>query len=746
MSRHPEHDLIFFSNGEGLIEPLSGHPAQWLNLLSTQPKRVLLTPLPQHLWGYREHVLAQEGFKVIPANRSGLTELAERSTRGSRHERKQLRWRPRYPEALSQRPERWLIDEAPAPEDRRKLCFQLRLFLGTEGYQWLCSCAVYPLLLWDLTVYLGERLKYRQSFEENLTKLVQLPWFRYGTMPDWLRLQLVGDLEGDQEHEVRQALGDLLISSTDGVCDPIELEILTRRVSPHVRRKQGNKLLHDYVRAHPESLLHDYVLLTFMSGRKPGRLAVDVSPEVLDRLGPQDESKWLIYLLDVILLAVTYLILLITSLSGLIGLILGLVVASCNVIMVFQLNEWGVEEIAQAWRSARSPFIPKKTKRPDEKHPKGLYPTKKRQAGTIRDRISKLQNTSPTYTARLFPFAYFSLSAWILGLLQYAIFLANPFIYSDFFLEATLWLGLMENALWASAILSLHLKQFRKSLALTLLIMLSVIIALVAYQTTILTSLPFAAIEGVSAAAIFMALAFGIMQLRLSKISAAIFLIHGYSQWIWRSVWLSPSGTDLVFQLVFPAWRIVLLIALVKLILEIWQRVQSSNKDFPRDLKRSLLSSIKVMISSTVMDLGPEREAAERAIRSLNLTRFGAETFRNAPHAPKAICALLAEQCDIFLLIIGERYGYVVESEEISVVEFEYKVARAQNPAKILVYVKEGVNREPRLGEFLNRLQDFEHGHFTSWFTSAEDLQKKIQRDIVNWIAATTGENQLKSD
>ena len=140
------------------------------------------------------------------------------------------------------------------------------------------------------------------------------------------------------------------------------------------------------------------------------------------------------------------------------------------------------------------------------------------------------------------------------------------------------------------------------------------------------------------------------------------------------------------------------------------------------------------MISSTVDDLGPEREAADRAISGLKLDRFRAENLGSFPHPPEMICAFMAEQCDIFVLIIGERYGYEIKSRKKSVVEFEYDVARAQNRGKILVYIKEGVTREPRLEEFVKRLEDFEDGHFRTLFKTAEELPEKIQGDIARWI------------
>jgi hypothetical protein len=163
-------------------------------------------------------------------------------------------------------------------------------------------------------------------------------------------------------------------------------------------------------------------------------------------------------------------------------------------------------------------------------------------------------------------------------------------------------------------------------------------------------------------------------------------------------------------------------------------------------LKADPLVTFRVMISSTVEDLVQEREAAERAILGLGLTRLRAEKLGSTPQPPQVICALLAEQCDLFVQILGERYGYIIKSEGISVIEFEYEIARAQNPEKILVYVKDGVHRDPRLTEFLQRVQDFEQGYFRSLFTSPEDLYEKIQRDIVRWLTSQAKQKHLKED
>jgi hypothetical protein len=371
-------------------------------------------------------------------------------------------------------------------------------------------------------------------------------------------------------------------------------------------------------------------------------------------------------------------------------------------------------------------------------------------------KVFELRNTSAGFNERLFTFGYFSLSAWIIWILQYAI-LVGPFLSLPADLSVhVLSLAGIQNAFWASAVLSLHLKQFsRKSLTLPFLAIFSAASILVVHQTTSEQLAPLIGpIDGSLTAVVFIVLGISIVQLRLSRISAVIFLIHGFTQGVWIWIWRDLFSTTPAVHLTFPLWRLVLLIAWWRLISGMMRRAQPaipvpvqlsdqkpgndneqpelSNLQVP--LKVDLPVPLKVMISSTVEDLGPEREVADRAIRKLNLTRWRSETFGSVPHPPKVVCEFLAQQCDIFLLIIGERYGHTM-SDGKSVVEFEYRTARAQNPQKILVYVKDVVDREPQQKEFLKCVQDFEHGYFRSSFSTPDDLHDKIQSDIGRWLA-----------
>jgi hypothetical protein len=154
---------------------------------------------------------------------------------------------------------------------------QLQRFLGDEGYYWLSACAVYPEIHWGITVYLGYTLTDAQDqpllTEERLLALVRLPWFRYGSMPDWLRLRLISALAKRRENAIRSALDALLLSALQQPQNGFPLIVAHK--PERLKSRRWKRLLHDFLRVESEdSPLRDYVFLAFLSGRKLSKLAV----------------------------------------------------------------------------------------------------------------------------------------------------------------------------------------------------------------------------------------------------------------------------------------------------------------------------------------------------------------------------------------------------------------------------------------------------------------------------------------
>lgn len=152
------------------------------------------------------------------------------------------------------------------------------------------------------------------------------------------------------------------------------------------------------------------------------------------------------------------------------------------------------------------------------------------------------------------------------------------------------------------------------------------------------------------------------------------------------------------------------------------------------------------MISSTIEDLRDERQAADEAVRHFQFERFRSETLGSLSRSPEEVCDEMAKECDLYILIIGERYGWVIPQLGISVTEREYNVARDCDGEKILVYVKalEGAVREERETLFMERVTDFRSGYFRSGeFVSATELADKIRNDIAIWISDRLRQKQV---
>jgi hypothetical protein len=373
-------------------------------------------------------------------------------------------------------------------------------------------------------------------------------------------------------------------------------------------------------------------------------------------------------------------------------------------------------------------------------------------------KVSKLKHPS-AYTTRVLPFGYYSLTATIVFGVQCLLQLATPIlsVSNDVVVYIGLLLGVIHNILWFAAVLPVYSKKLSEiTQTLPLVVALSTVIASVTYGTGRLRSEAFAWIDGLSGFIIFGAVSFAIIQWRLSKVPATVFAIHSYIQSAWRSLWLKPFAETPVLTLIgFPLWRITLLCVWIYVISTLAQRQEASSEAFKKveqvkeqerqseqpaqspespAQKLDLLDLLPlVMISSTIEDLKPERDAAERAISALRFIPLRSEKFGSASGPPREICRALAEQCRIFILIIGERYGSRIEPERISVVEFEFRAAYAQNPGKILLYVKDDVRYEPEVEEFLKRLQHFNEGFFRALFKTPEELYEILLPDMTRW-------------
>lgn len=140
---------------------------------------------------------------------------------------------------------------------------------------------------------------------------------------------------------------------------------------------------------------------------------------------------------------------------------------------------------------------------------------------------------------------------------------------------------------------------------------------------------------------------------------------------------------------------------------------------------------LRVFVSSTLRELAPERRAARAAIEQLNLAPVMFELGAR-PHPPQDLYRAYLEQSDIFVGLYSQRYGWVAPGDEVSGLEDEYRLAPHEMPK--LVYVKEGVEREPRLQELLARIKGDDRVSYV-YFTDADQLAELVRSDLATLLA-----------
>jgi predicted ATPase len=134
---------------------------------------------------------------------------------------------------------------------------------------------------------------------------------------------------------------------------------------------------------------------------------------------------------------------------------------------------------------------------------------------------------------------------------------------------------------------------------------------------------------------------------------------------------------------------------------------------------------LRVFISSTLHELGPERAAARRAVDRLRLTPVLFEMGAR-PHPPRELYLAYLEQSDVFVGLYWQSYGWVGPGERISGIEDEF---RASAGLPRLVYVKDPApSREGALVALLREIGAA--GVSYRHFTTADQLESLLADDL----------------
>lgn len=161
----------------------------------------------------------------------------------------------------------------------------------------------------------------------------------------------------------------------------------------------------------------------------------------------------------------------------------------------------------------------------------------------------------------------------------------------------------------------------------------------------------------------------------------------------------------------------------------------------------------RVMVSSTMRDLPRERVVAERVITGARLTPWYAERPpAELTGSPYELSREMARTCDLYLLIVGSRYGShpdgMPADDPRSVTHLEFDIARAANPRKVRVFLPDDIERlsDPEHPDeyraFVEQVADFRNGYDAFPYDRADlsTLEEQIQHAIAQW-RDTAGRN-----
>jgi len=219
--RHPHHRLLVFIDPAQCFSPLDNQPQPWLALLQRWPQRAVLTPYSPANDAAMVQRLRHRGFQVVGLNPDALANLEtvfQESDAPPSH-RPQADPLPPLPSMLARDARPWLRPAAPPAAEVTRLLQHLRGYLDQAEWRWFRACAVaFPVLHWELTVFLGQKLTWDGQpvfSEKSLQKLAALPWFREGQIPLWLRQRLVEELNQAEKKTLHQLLAEWLKTPED---------------------------------------------------------------------------------------------------------------------------------------------------------------------------------------------------------------------------------------------------------------------------------------------------------------------------------------------------------------------------------------------------------------------------------------------------------------------------------------------------------------------------------------------------
>jgi hypothetical protein len=172
---------------------------------------------------------------------------------------------------------------------------------------------------------------------------------------------------------------------------------------------------------------------------------------------------------------------------------------------------------------------------------------------------------------------------------------------------------------------------------------------------------------------------------------------------------------------------------------------------------------LQVFVSSTYVDMREERQAAVEAILTAGHIPAGMELFTAGDESQMQAIKRWIDESDVFLLILGGRYGSIEPNSQKSYIHLEYEYALEQHKPYFAVVIEENYLKQKvmKLGpdvietEHTPKLREFRKfvcKHIVRTWSDPRDIKLAIletlseysrREDVVGWIPGNEAVNTV---
>ncbi|WP_025686312.1 DUF4062 domain-containing protein [Paenibacillus maysiensis] len=163
---------------------------------------------------------------------------------------------------------------------------------------------------------------------------------------------------------------------------------------------------------------------------------------------------------------------------------------------------------------------------------------------------------------------------------------------------------------------------------------------------------------------------------------------------------------------------------------------------------------LQVFISSTYIDMKEERQAAVTAVLNAGHIPAGMELFKSGDQSQKETIKRWIDESDVYMLILGSRYGSIDPESGKSYTHWEYDYAGEQGKRRFAIVIKDEMEKAKLNPEFLERehyaeLKDFKRdvlSNISKFYEDLKDIKLIVMESLKEYEADDNLVGWIKSD